>query len=84
MMLNIFIMCCIFSKQFVTIYAAVEYSPISLDGKVYPKWPDDLGMCMSVTVIVVVPLYMIYRLIRAWMNGENIKQACYQTMLWLF
>nr|XP_002127953.1 sodium-dependent proline transporter [Ciona intestinalis] len=59
---------------FISIFSIVNYSPISLNNVVYPKWADNLGMCMSLTVAAVVPLYMIYRASYAWYKGEDIAK----------
>ena len=59
-------------SQFVIVMACISYGPISLYGNVYPKWADDLGLCMSVTVIAVVPIYAAYAIIKDVINGKNV------------
>uniref|UniRef100_H2ZFK7 Transporter n=1 Tax=Ciona savignyi TaxID=51511 RepID=H2ZFK7_CIOSA len=49
---------------FVIIYSGINSVPISVGGYVYPKWADDLGLCMSVTCVALIPIYMVYRIIR--------------------
>ncbi|XP_039248942.1 sodium-dependent proline transporter-like [Styela clava] len=58
---------------FVIVMACLSYGPISLSGEVYPKWADDLGMCMSVTIAAVVPIYAVYAMIKAVVKGDSIK-----------
>uniref|UniRef100_H2Z9J9 Transporter n=1 Tax=Ciona savignyi TaxID=51511 RepID=H2Z9J9_CIOSA len=48
---------------FITLFSIINYSPITLNKQAYPKWADNLGICMSITVAAVVPLYMVYRAI---------------------
>uniref|UniRef100_H2Z9K0 Transporter n=1 Tax=Ciona savignyi TaxID=51511 RepID=H2Z9K0_CIOSA len=45
---------------FITLFSIINYSPITLNKQAYPKWADNLGICMSITVAAVVPLYMVY------------------------
>uniref|UniRef100_H2ZFL1 Transporter n=1 Tax=Ciona savignyi TaxID=51511 RepID=H2ZFL1_CIOSA len=45
---------------FVIIYSGINSVPISVGGYVYPKWADDLGLCMSVTCVALIPIYMVY------------------------
>uniref|UniRef100_H2Z9J6 Transporter n=1 Tax=Ciona savignyi TaxID=51511 RepID=H2Z9J6_CIOSA len=57
---------------FITLFSIINYSPITLNKQAYPKWADNLGICMSITVAAVVPLYMVYRAILAHYKGESI------------
>uniref|UniRef100_H2Z9K1 Transporter n=1 Tax=Ciona savignyi TaxID=51511 RepID=H2Z9K1_CIOSA len=59
---------------FITLFSIINYSPITLNKQAYPKWADNLGICMSITVAAVVPLYMVYRAILAHYKGESIKE----------
>ncbi|XP_078487245.1 sodium-dependent proline transporter [Ciona intestinalis] len=59
---------------FVIIYSGIKYVPISVGSYVYPKWADDLGLCMSMTCVALIPIYMTYRIIKAVVQGGSIKQ----------
>uniref|UniRef100_H2ZGX0 Transporter n=1 Tax=Ciona savignyi TaxID=51511 RepID=H2ZGX0_CIOSA len=48
---------------FLIIYDAINASPITYGSYEYPKWADDLGICMSVTCVATVPLYALWRII---------------------
>lgn len=43
---------------------------------VYPKWADDLGICMSCACAATVPIYAIGRLIYGYFRGENLWKVC--------
>uniref|UniRef100_H2ZGX1 Transporter n=1 Tax=Ciona savignyi TaxID=51511 RepID=H2ZGX1_CIOSA len=58
--------CRVDSKSFINfliIYDAINASPITYGSYEYPKWADDLGICMSVTCVATVPLYALWRII---------------------
>uniref|UniRef100_H2ZGW8 Transporter n=1 Tax=Ciona savignyi TaxID=51511 RepID=H2ZGW8_CIOSA len=61
-----------YSCRFLIIYDAINASPITYGSYEYPKWADDLGICMSVTCVATVPLYALWRIIVAYRKGEKI------------
>jgi len=59
----------------VVIYSAIQHKPLTdstVEGA-YPDWANNLGLCMSITCVAVIPIYMAYKLIIAYMKGESIK-----------
>lgn len=51
-----------FAFQGVFFYYIVSYSPVQYDDYVYPKWAEVLGLCVSVSSMVWVPIYIAYYL----------------------
>ena len=46
-------------------------------GEKYSKWGNNLGLCMSVSCAVVVPIYMIVVVIKAIKSGESLIEVIY-------
>lgn len=55
------------------ISGGISYSPMDFGDPKYESWGDALGLCMSVTCGVAVPIYAIARIIYAYVKNESIK-----------
>ncbi|XP_076818625.1 sodium-dependent proline transporter-like [Clavelina lepadiformis] len=67
---------------FVIIFSAMSHGPITLGDYTYPKWADDLGLCLSATCVAIVPIYMIYRIILALVKKESISELFKPSKKW--
>nr|XP_026691008.1 sodium-dependent proline transporter-like [Ciona intestinalis] len=67
---------------FLIIYDAINSSPITYSDYKYPKWANDLGICMSVSCVAVIPIYAAWRVILALMRGEDLKQLVLPSKRW--
>ncbi|CAK8671892.1 unnamed protein product [Clavelina lepadiformis] len=67
---------------FLLIYTGINSSTITYGDYTYPKWANDLGICMSVSVVAVVPIYAFCRLAVAWKRGETIKSLIVPNIKW--
>nr|CAB3266322.1 sodium-dependent proline transporter [Phallusia mammillata] len=70
--------------MFVVIYSAIQHAPMAYPGPkdVYPAWADNLGLCMSATCVVVVPLYMFYRAAVALYRRESLWELFLPSPKW--
>ena len=61
--------------QFLLIYSSIGASVLTYNDYTYPKWADDLGICMSVTCAAVVPMYALGRVVHALLTGKSLSSV---------
>jgi len=62
--------------------SSVSYTPMDFGHEDYASWGNNLGLCMSVSCGVVVPIYAIGRIIVAYSKGESIKSLFKPSLKW--
>ncbi|XP_039266427.2 sodium-dependent proline transporter-like [Styela clava] len=67
---------------FIILYSGIFYTPITFGDYKYPKWAENLGLCMSFSVCATVPLYMVGRMIVALIQGQSIRSLFNPSPRW--
>lgn len=59
--------------QAIFIVSIAQHTPITLDNYKYPLWGDAIGLFLSISSMICIPLYFIYRFIIS--KGDTIAKV---------